>query len=930
MPIGEQSSSLCNTKHYLSVVIPTHARASSVGAVLGALAKQDLAPNSYEILVVSNFADAELDGVIEKFQAASDLNVRGFVTGEIGVNRARNLGLREASGENVLFLDDDCYPANPAYLSRLLAFHREFPGYAALGGAYLSPSGLNGPGRHYNWICNQWLEAQFIEPRETTRLIGGAVSYKLSVLRELGLEFDAGIRYGGTETEFHQRLERQGLKMLFHPELSVVHDPHMGSVDLVRKAFSQGMGKARREPVESAKSSRAKNFWDEWLSNSFHYDLYRQAFAAGERAARRGWEVPANRAFYIWFFIRFCLAVGITYGPLRQRRVRKALSPAYERASLIYWRFYHYAWEAVGLARRFVGLVRRLIGFVHGRFWRVVGQLHRFVSYVHNRSVRTYWTLYPIGYHLRRNWWKPWTLLDETRMPLTYPSLDLRSPALWVAGLDSTWSKEKIESMSRQYAELGIESVQLEGVDAGLAQRLQRHGLKYHFIVRPYAELDTAAFPAGTEFIARVAISELHSHPDKMLDWVRSLPKGIALHLKIDTPTSRRILRGFLSALKAEKRIGAYSFEMPKPATASLANGFSYFRWLYRFSDQVEALQLRWRHLYRFEPDGRYPLSFAEGETGNPPELSVIIPHHRDLENLAHVLCRLNTQSVSGRSFEVVVVDNAVEADLIPEAARRGLILANPKLDLRILTVKALSRDHYLSGHARNFGVLNSRGAKLLFLDSDILVGSEFIANLLKRLNETDVIMAKRQMLVSDFAAAVKSVEDIEPSDVYREDDYWEGYKAARQWTDLADYWKYSCTYCFALKRENWLRSGPFDPQFMMYGFEDVDLGFRLYRRGLRFGFINDTVYHLYPRKDLHNYHLDGGKRAEALARSALTFFLLRPERQPFSICQGYFAPTFRNWVLKPFRALGSALIPRPLLKTAEPADTEAVTLHAP
>jgi hypothetical protein len=184
-------------------------------------------------------------------------------------------------------------------------------------------------------------------------------------------------------------------------------------------------------------------------------------------------------------------------------------------------------------------------------------------------------------------------------------------------------------------------------------------------------------------------------------------------------------------------------------------------------------------------------------------------------------------------------------------------------------------------------------------------------------------------MLVDDFDAAVTDLDDVRADQTYLEGEYWEGYKKAAAWTDLNEYWKYSCTYCFALKRADFLKVGPFDPHFTMYGFEDVDLGFRLFKQGLRFGFVDATVFHLFPRKEQHNYHIDQMKRVQTLSRSALTFFLLRPERLPFSICQGYFAPTLPMWLMSPVRSLAKPFRPKSLpLETAQ-ADAGALSLNA-
>lgn len=515
-------------------------------------------------------------------------------------------------------------------------------------------------------------------------------------------------------------------------------------------------------------------------------------------------------------------------------------------------------------------------------------------------------------------------------MPFTYPHLDLERDPVWVASVDNQWSPDKLNATLKKYSRLGIHSIELEGVAKKNAELIRAAGLKYHFLLKPFVKLDLNNFPPETEFVVVIATSEVANQLNSVIDWVRSLDCKPSLHIKIDILPQAKEMRRFLETARSERIFEHYSFEMPKPAQASGQKGFEYFRWLHRFSDQVRSLGIPWRPFYRFQQEPSYDFLPVTESANALMQLSVIVPHHRDFLNLIHVLRAICQQSLDHRIFEVIVIDNAVEEHLLTADQVDLLRKEAAGLSLKILTLKSQGPEHYLSGMARNLGVLNSTAEKILFLDSDILIPPGFLQSLLRKMETTDVIMAKRSMLNESFDPTQSSLEKIDPArHTYREDDYWEGFKSARAWSDLLDYWKYSCTYCFAVSRKSLRDSGPFDPQFMMYGFEDVDLGFRLFKKGLRFGFIEQPVFHLFPRKELHNYHHDAAKRAEVLARSALTFFLLRPEKLPFALCQGYFAPTFRNWILQPVRDLINQIINRRTNAT-NTDESEVIAINAP
>lgn len=87
----------------VSVVIPTHERRAIVGpTLLGALEQEEV---ELEVLVVD---DASADGTAERLRELDEPRLRVFrFERNSGQAHARNLGIREAGGEWVAFLDDD-------------------------------------------------------------------------------------------------------------------------------------------------------------------------------------------------------------------------------------------------------------------------------------------------------------------------------------------------------------------------------------------------------------------------------------------------------------------------------------------------------------------------------------------------------------------------------------------------------------------------------------------------------------------------------------------------------------------------------------------------------------------------------------------------------------------------------------------------------
>lgn len=90
----------------LTVVIPTRNRPGSLAQLLTSLASQTLSPSRFEVVVVDDGSDPPLDPA----SAAGELRFHVRLvrrTVQPGAHASREAGLRAASGERVLFLDDD-------------------------------------------------------------------------------------------------------------------------------------------------------------------------------------------------------------------------------------------------------------------------------------------------------------------------------------------------------------------------------------------------------------------------------------------------------------------------------------------------------------------------------------------------------------------------------------------------------------------------------------------------------------------------------------------------------------------------------------------------------------------------------------------------------------------------------------------------------
>lgn len=96
---------------FVSVVLPTHNRSGLLRNAIEGLMEQEYPAEKFEVIVVDDGSTDDTGEVITKFHTEAPFTVKHIKTTGIGAIEARNMGMREASGEIVAHIDDDCRPS---------------------------------------------------------------------------------------------------------------------------------------------------------------------------------------------------------------------------------------------------------------------------------------------------------------------------------------------------------------------------------------------------------------------------------------------------------------------------------------------------------------------------------------------------------------------------------------------------------------------------------------------------------------------------------------------------------------------------------------------------------------------------------------------------------------------------------------------------
>ena len=104
----------------ISVIIPTYRPKEYLWECFESLEKQAFPKKDFEVILVLNGCTEPWKSEIESYIASEmqDMNVKFIHTEQGGVSNARNIGLDNAKGEYITFIDDDDF-VSPCYLQEL-------------------------------------------------------------------------------------------------------------------------------------------------------------------------------------------------------------------------------------------------------------------------------------------------------------------------------------------------------------------------------------------------------------------------------------------------------------------------------------------------------------------------------------------------------------------------------------------------------------------------------------------------------------------------------------------------------------------------------------------------------------------------------------------------------------------------------------------
>lgn len=216
-----------------TIQLCTYNRAALLERVLDACFEQTAGADAYEVVLVN---DGSTDATPEVIARAAGRATCSFVVIDqvnSGLAKGRNAGIARASGERIIFIDDDVLPL-PNFVEEHLRSHERAPKAIVRGGAINVESFDDLPvpiwsvkdySGNFFWTTN--------------------VSVPLVTMRAIGGFNDSFSEYGWEDIDVGLRLRFGGVRAVFNPKALVYHykpRPRSGNVE---KMIAQARAQAR-------------------------------------------------------------------------------------------------------------------------------------------------------------------------------------------------------------------------------------------------------------------------------------------------------------------------------------------------------------------------------------------------------------------------------------------------------------------------------------------------------------------------------------------------------------------------------------------------------------------------------------------------------------------------------------------------------------
>jgi len=242
---------------YLSVVIPTHNRCESLGKVLNSLNNQiNIDSKEFEILVIDDGSNDLTRKIVEQFSNQSEIITRVLSEHHKGPAGARNVGIKNACGEVILFMGDDTI-GSAQFLFQHYDFHRSKHSashFAVLGYCPMVQAHNLKPAIIQSWLNRKQMAFQNLSHlKETTYhyFYTCNLSVKRAFMLQNGLFNEQFPFASGEDIELGKRLSEAGMRLYYNKNAIAYHIHPMSLTNYIIRYFKMGRTAVIKKQIEN-------------------------------------------------------------------------------------------------------------------------------------------------------------------------------------------------------------------------------------------------------------------------------------------------------------------------------------------------------------------------------------------------------------------------------------------------------------------------------------------------------------------------------------------------------------------------------------------------------------------------------------------------------------------------------------------------------
>lgn len=217
----------------ISVIICTYNRDKYIYNILQSIAENEFPTDQYEIILVNNNCSDNTIAECQRFRTDyPHIDMKEFVETNQGLSYARNRGIRESSGDILVYVDDDAL-VNKAYLRTYADFFNTHPNIDAAGGPIIPKYETSEPSwmSHFTKCLITGYKYNGNKIKEFAKNDfpgGGNAGYRSHVFEKVGLfNVDLGRKgdslVGAEEKDIFDKMTSLGMRFFYLPNAILYH-----------------------------------------------------------------------------------------------------------------------------------------------------------------------------------------------------------------------------------------------------------------------------------------------------------------------------------------------------------------------------------------------------------------------------------------------------------------------------------------------------------------------------------------------------------------------------------------------------------------------------------------------------------------------------------------------------------------------------------